>query len=271
MTTVPLTPARPRVSRGDRTGVRGLRALARTELRLFLRDPGTVFFSLVFPAVLLLGVGFALPGMRDPIEGAGPAWDGLTPVATFLPVVLATAIAAPALSTMPTFVAGYRERGVLRRLSATPMRPQGVLLAQVAVNVAAFVVAAALGIAVAAVAFGIVAPRQAGLVVLALLLGAASTFGIGLVIAAVAPKGSTAGGIGMLVYFPMLFFAGLWTPGPVMPDAVAAIGRFTPLGAAGQAMSEAWFGTGFPALQLVAMLAWVVVLYPLAARLFRWS
>lgn len=264
-------PAGPALPRAGRTRMHGLSALARSELRLFLRDPGTVFFSLVFPAVLVVGIGFALPGMRDPITDAGPAWDGLTPIAAFLPVVLTTAIAAPALSTMPTFVAGYRERGVLRRLSTTPMRPHGVLLAQVAVNVAAFVVAAALGVAAGALAFEIVPPRQAGLLVLALLLGAASTFGAGLVIAALAPKGSTAGGIGMLVYFPMLFFAGLWTPGPVMPDAVAAIGRFTPLGAAGQAMTEAWFGTGVPTLQLVVMAVWVLVLYPVAARVFRWS
>jgi ABC-2 type transport system permease protein len=270
MTTVPLTSAGP-TPRGDRAGMRGLTTLVRSELQLFLRDPGTVFFSLVLPAVLIVGVGFALPGMRDPIQDAGPMWDGLTPIASFLPVVLATAIAAPALSTMPTFIAGYRERGVLRRLSTTPMRPQGVLVAQVVVNVAAFVVAAALGVATAALAFGIVAPRQTGLLVLALLLGAASTFGIGLVIAAVAPKGATAGGLGMLAYFPMLFFAGMWTPGPVMPDAVATIGRFTPLGAAGQAMNEAWFGTGFPAFQLVVMVAWVVILYPVAARVFRWS
>jgi len=261
----------PALARGGRTGTRGLSALVRSELRLFLRDPGTVFFSLAFPAVLVVGIGFALPGMRDPMTDAGPTWDGLTPIAAFLPVVLATAIAAPALSTMPTFVAGYRERGVLRRLSTTPMRPHGVLLAQVAVNVAAFVVAAALGVAAGALAFDIVAPRQVGLLVLALVLGAASTFGIGLVIAAVAPKGSTAGGLGMLVYFPMLFFAGMWTPGPVMPDAVAAIGRFTPLGAAGQAMNEAWFGTGVPAFQLVVMAAWVLVLYPVAAKVFRWS
>ncbi|WP_052436669.1 ABC transporter permease [Georgenia sp. SUBG003] len=264
-------PAAPDVARGDRPGMRGLPALVGSEFRLFLRDPGTVFFSLVFPAVLVVGVGLALPGMRDPFTDAGPAWDGLTPIAAFLPVVLATAIAAPALSTMPTFVAGYRERGVLRRLSTTPMRPQGVLLAQVAVNVAAFVVAAALGVAAGALAFEIVAPRQVGLLLLALVLGAASTFGVGLVIAALAPKGSTAGGIGMLVYFPMLFFAGLWTPGPVMPDAVAATGRFTPLGAAGQAMEEAWFGTGVPAFQLVVMAVWVLVLYPVAAKVFRWS
>ncbi|GAA4286711.1 ABC transporter permease [Georgenia daeguensis] len=269
MTTLPLT-AHLHLG-GGRTGMRGLPALVRSEARLFLRDPGTVFFSLALPATLVLGIGFALPGMRDPITDAGPPWDGLTPVATFLPVVLATAIAAPALSTMPTFIAGYRERGVLRRLSTTPMRPQGVLLAQVVVNVAAFAVAAALGVATAALAFGIVVPRQVGLLVVAVLLGAASTFGIGLVIAAVAPKGSTAGGLGMLAYFPLLFFAGMWTPGPAMPDAVATVGRFTPLGAAGQAMNEAWFGTGVPAFELVVMVAWVVVLYPVAARIFRWS
>lgn len=270
MTTVD-RPAGPAPVRRRRGGTRGLPALVRSEFRLFLRDPGTVFFSLVFPAVLVLGIGFALPGMRDPIADAGPMWDGLTPIATFLPVVLATAVAAPALSTLPTVVAGYRERGVLRRLSATPVRPQGVLLAQVIVNITAFVVAAALGVAAAVLAFEIVGPRRAWLVALALLLGAASTFGIGLVIAALAPKGSTAGGLGMLVYFPMLFFAGLWTPGPVMPDAVAAIGRFTPLGAAGQAMNEAWFGTGVPAFELVATAVWVAVLYPVAAKVFRWS
>lgn len=275
MSAVPLRPAGApagRLSRpASRLGTRGLGVLVRSEARLFLRDPGTVFFSIALPAVLVIGVGLALPGMREPVQGAGPAWNGIPAVAAYLPVVLATAIAAPALSTMPAFVGGYRERGVLRRLSATPMRPHGVLLAQVVVNVAAFVLAAAIAVAAAALAFEIVAPRQTGLLVLALLLGAASTFGVGLLVAAVAPRASTAGGLGMLAYFPMLFFAGMWTPGPVMPDAVAAVGRFTPLGAASQAMTEAWFGSGVPALQLGVMAGWVLVLYPLAARLFRWS
>ncbi|MGC5626728.1 ABC transporter permease [Georgenia sp. Z1344] len=250
---------------------RGLGALVRSEAVLFLRDPGSVFFALFFPLILAVGLGFAIPGMRDTIESPGTSYDGVTVIASFMPVILATAIAAPALTTLPSYIAGYRERGVLRRLAATPMRPSGILVAQVIVNVAAFLVAAVLALGVSALVHDLVVPTQPVLLVQAALLGLASTFGIGLLIAAFAAKASTANGLGMLVYFPMLFFAGLWTPGPIMPDIVESIARFTPLGAASQAMTEAWFGSGVPLLQLVVMIAYVAVLYPLAARLFRWS
>lgn len=38
-----------------------------------------------------------------------------------------------------------------------------------------------------------------------------------------------------------------------------------------QALTAAWFTASFPAMQLVVLAVWAVVLYPLAARLFRWS
>ncbi|MGC5617452.1 ABC transporter permease [Georgenia sp. Z1491] len=262
----PMTRPAPR-----RGAPRGLAALVRSELVLFSRDPGSVFFALLFPTVLAVGLGFALPGMRDPIESPGSVYDGALVIAMFMPVIMATAIAAPALTTLPSYVAGYRERGVLRRLAATPMRPHGILIAQVVVNVIAFVAAAALALGLSAIVFDLEPVRQPLLLVAAFLLGAAATFGIGLLIAALAAKASTANGLGMLAYFPLLFFAGLWTPGPIMPDIVESIARFTPLGAASQAMTEAWFGTDVPWLQLGVMVAYVAVLYPLASRLFRWS
>lgn len=36
------------------------------------------------------------------------------------------------------------------------------------------------------------------------------------------------------------------------------------------ARSAPWFDTGFPALPLAVLTAWTLVLYPLAARIFRW-
>lgn len=252
-------------------GTRGLGTLTLSEGRLFLRDAGGSFFSLAFPSLLLIGIGLALPGMRDPITDLPEPWAGMLPIHIFTPVVLATAIATPALTTLPVFLATYREQGVLRRLATTPMRPQGVLVAQVVVNIAALVVAAVLALVLAGVVFGSPVPEQPAVAVLAFLLGAAAMFGVGLLIAARAPKGSAASGLGMLVYFPMLLFAGVWTPGPMMPDAIATIGAYTPLGAASQALSTAWFSAELPVLELVVMLCYVVVLYPVAARLFRWT
>jgi ABC-2 type transport system permease protein len=119
--------------------------------------------------------------------------------------------------------------------------------------------------------FGVDLPQQVAGFLIALVLGTAAMFAVGLLIAAVAPRAKTATGIGMLVYFPMLFFAGVWTPGPVMPDGLRRVSDFTPLGAASQAMQDAWTGTFPSALHLAVMAAYVLVTGALAARLFRWE
>lgn len=262
-------PAPTAPSRG--AGWRGFGTLLTTESRLWLRDAGTVFFSLAFPTVLLLGVGFAIPGMRDPIENAGGVWDGLTAIATYVPVVLAAAVATPALTTMPVYFATFREKGLLRRLSTTPMRPQGIVAAHLLINLVAVTAATAVALVVGSLVFGVPAPRSPGIVVLAFLLTVLSMLSLGTLVAARAPKASTASAIGTLIYFPMLFLSGLWTPGPIMPDAVREVGQYTPLGAAAQAMTAGWFEDGVPTLQLVVMAVWTAVLLPLGVRLFRWS
>lgn len=254
-----------------RAGTRGFGALTRTEARLFTRDVGTWFFALLFPSVLLLGIGLAIPGMREVMTDVPPPWLGMEVVHSVTPVALATAMGTVALVTLPVYIADYRHQGVLRRLSTTPMRPQGVLVAHVLINAAAVLVASVLAVVVALLVFDSPLPQQALLAVGVFLLGVAAMFGVGLLIAALAPKGSTASGIGMLVYFPMLFFAGMWTPGPAMPETLATIASYTPLGAASQALTTAWFADGLPLHQLLVMLAYCAVLYPAAIKLFRWS
>lgn len=252
-------------------GGRGFGALLRTESRVWLRDGATVFFSLAFPVVLLVGVGFAIPGMRTPIEDLGPEWAGLTPFAAYVPVILAVAIATPALTTMPVHLATLRERGVLRRLSTTPMRPQGIIVAHLIINLVAVAAAAIVALVAAQLAIGLRPPQSPWTVLLAFVLGIAALYSLGTLVASRVRRGAAASGIGSLLYFPMLFFAGVWTPGPIMPDTVAAVAKFTPLGAAAQAMNAGWFESGFPALQVVVLAVWTAVLLPLAARLFRWS
>lgn len=265
MTTATLTPA------PSHTGTRGLSALISTELRLFLRDPGNVFFVVAFPTVLLIGMGFAIPGMREPITDLPEPWLGLRAVDLFAPLMLCVAAATAGLSTVPAYLASYRETGVLRRMSTTPMRPQGVLIAQAVVQLLGVAAGGVLALVVAFLVFDTPMPQEPALALLVFLLATASMFGIGVLIGGLASKGATASGYGMLVYFPMLFLAGLWTPGPMMPDMVATIATYTPLGAASQAMNDAWFGLGMPWVQLLVMAVWTVVMFGLAARTFKWE
>jgi ABC-2 type transport system permease protein len=237
------------------------------ESKLFMRDATGIVMGVAFPALLLLVLGYALPGFRDPADDLG----GQRPIDIYVPITLAMAVATLAVSSLPTYLATYRERGVLRRLATTPVGPVNLLVAQLAVNVAATLVAVVLAIAVAAGAFGVDLPRQPAGFLLAFLAGTGAMFALGLLIAAVAPRAKAASGIGMLVYFPMLFFAGVWTPGPTMPDGARRISDFTPLGAASQAMQDAWTGSFPRALHLCVLAAYIAALTALATRLFRWE
>lgn len=53
--------------------------------------------------------------------------------------------------------------------------------------------------------------------------------------------------------------------------SVSTIATCIPLGVASQALTTAWFEGGIPALQLLVLAGYVVVLYPLAAKLLRWT
>jgi len=252
------------------TSLRVLARVTAVEARLALRDPSTVFFAVLFPAVLIAVLGLATPWGDEPYDESDPLLAGISGITGYTPVVLSLAIGTVALSLYPTVMATYRGQGVLRRLSTTPLPPSRLLLAQIAVNVAVLLVAAVLMLVVGALVVGVTAPREPGVVLLAFLLAATSVFGLGSLVAARAPTAGAATGYGMTLYFVSLFFAGVWLPLPIMPEALQRIAAWTPLGAGSQAMLDDWVGAGLPTRELLVMAAWTAVLIPLSARLFRW-
>jgi ABC-2 type transport system permease protein len=244
----------------------GLSKLVAMEAKLFLRDPTAVFFGVLFPPLLLAVLG-SIPGFREPTKDLG----GLRVIDVYVPIVIAFVLAMLALSLVPTVLATYRERGVLRRLATTPLPPGRLLLAQMVTSVTTALLTMILVIAVGSLAFGVAMPKQVGGFLLALVLGSASVFAIGLVLAAVAPTGRAASGLGSVLFFPMVFFAGLYVPREVMPDVLRRISDFTPLGATVQSLQDATNGAWPSGLHLAVMAAVTAMAGLAAARLFRWE
>jgi ABC-2 type transport system permease protein len=146
-----------------------------------------------------------------------------------------------------------------------------VLAAQLAVNVVTFLVTLVLLLAVARLAYGVPLARQFGGFVLAVGFAIAALFGIGLFIAAIASTGRAAQATGTILFFPMMFFAGLWLPIAAMPAVLQHISHATPLGAAVQALTDSWQGHFPHPLQLITLAAYALVFCLAAARLFRWE
>jgi ABC-2 type transport system permease protein len=241
-------------------------ALTQTQFRVFLREPLAVFFGLVFPTVLLVVIGVAYPGATDP----EPAFDGRSLVEVYAPTAVVLGLATMAVFLLPVALGGDRERGILRRLSTTPVHPRTLVTAHLAVQLAVVTLATVAAVLVGTLAFPISPPESPVWFIASFALGACSLLAVGLLIGSVAPTANTGQGIGMLLYFPLLFFAGVYIPIEVMPDGIRTISSYTPAGAAVQALSDSWTGSTPQTSSLLVMLAYAVVAGALAVRLFRW-
>jgi ABC-2 type transport system permease protein len=240
--------------------------LTLTELKLFLRDKSGPAFGIGLPLILLVIFG-NLPFYHEHRADLG----GLTLLDAYVPILVAFVLAMLALNVMPAVLAGYRERGVLRRLRTTPVGPVRVLAAQLAITLLTALVSVTTLLLVARFAFGVVLPRQAAGFLVTVVLAAIALTAIGLLVTAAAPGGRSANAIGAVVFYPMVFLGGLFLPIQTMPATLRQISHATPLGAAVTAMQDATNGHWPHWLALFTLLAWGAGAAALAARLFRWE
>ncbi|MCG8921817.1 ABC transporter permease [Lentzea sp. CC55] len=238
--------------------------IVEVEARLFLRDRLNSLFAVVFPSVLLLVLG-AVPALRTP----APEFGGLRFIDGYLSSLVVFTLGFIGLQRVPTVVATYREKGVLRRLSTTPMSPARLLVGQMVVNFAAVILSVLLTIVVAYVVFGVDLPHHPLGLACALVLGGTGTFALGLVIAALAPTARAAGGWAAAVFMLLMFLGGVYLPRFMLPTAIQAIGSYTPPGV--EALHQAWLGTAPDWRHLAIMGLVSLVAGTVAARTFRWE
>ncbi|MFE4549897.1 ABC transporter permease, partial [Streptomyces sp. NPDC056785] len=187
-------------------------AVLRAEARLFRREPGSLFWVMAFPTLLLVILG-SIPSFRTADDSLG----GIRLVDAYVPVTVLIAMLMAGVQSMPPVITGYRERGVLRRMSTTPVRPAALLSAQMGLHGAAALLSALLSLTVGRLAFGVTLPRQELGYAVALLLAVASSLALGAVVSALSATSKIANAVGSAVFFPMMFCAGVWLPVQSMP------------------------------------------------------
>lgn len=245
---------------------RAFRQIVLTEARLAWRQPIGLVWGVGLPLVLLLVFG-SVPAFDEPL----PEAPDLTLFDLYVPILLILVLAMLAFQSLPYPLAHYRELGVLRRMSATPVPPSRLLAAQVVVNLAMAATALLLILALGTTVFGLDRPVQAPGFVLTLVLATAALFSLGLCVAAFARTGAAAAAIGNILFFPLAFFAGLWFPQQGMPDLLRGISRATPTGAAVQALDESLAGQFPSAAPLLLLVGYAALFAFVSTRWFRWE
>jgi ABC-2 type transport system permease protein len=244
--------------------MRSFVTLARVEFLLLMREPAAVAFTLMLPLVLLALNGG--DGNRpDPDLGGHGLIDLLLP--GYLVYVMATS----AVMALPETLADYRDRGILRRLRVSPLRPWQIIGAHAVTHVAMIVVGLVLLAVVGGLAFNLRAPAGLAATALAVTVAAASILATGFVLASVLPTVRTTQAVAAALYFPAIFISGAVFPRVAQPEFAQRIGDFLPLTYAVEAIRTAWT-TGTVHLTAVGICAVVSAVFAaVALRTFRWE
>jgi ABC-2 type transport system permease protein len=240
------------------------------ELKLFLREPLTVVFSLALPIIIL----FVLGGVFGNEASTGPAgaeiFRGVGAMTYYVPAYVALVIASVCVISIPTHLAGDRERGVLKRYHASSVDAGTVAGAEIFVAFAISTVSAAILLLAAGLVYDFEGP-DSPLSVIGVFVFLTLGFAVfGVFLGAALPTARAAQAVGMLVWFVMLFLGGAGPPPEVLTDDMSIVSDITPLWHAVRVMQDAWLG-------LDAGWSWVIfgglagLSAILATRSFRWE
>lgn len=247
--------------------LRGLGKLTWIEIKVFLREPLGAIGTIVVPVLVFLVAGRTMK-LTAP---ATPAASNFARVG--LPVLVALLISVSAVLSLVTIISIYREGGILKRLRATPLRPQAILAAHVIVKL--ILTAATLALMVLAGKRYIPAGTHVPFFsfTIALLISTWSILSIGFLIASMVPTARFAQPIGAIILYPMIAVSGLFVPVASLPPALHAVARLLPMTYAVNLLQGIWQGDGWlPHLGDVAALTVAFLVFTaLSAKVFRWE
>ncbi len=238
--------------------------LAWLELKLLVREPVTVVFALGLPLVLLYVLGSVFGNTVD-----ADVYRGVGAMDYYVPAYLALVVASLTLISLPTHIATYRERGVLRRFRASGLSPWTLLTAE---GVVAFGLSLAGGVILllgAAPAYDFSFPGSPLAVILGFVLVVSAFAAVGVALGAMVPTARAAQAIGIMLWFLLLFLGGAGPPREVLSTTLQRIEDATPLWHAVKVMQDGWLGldSGLSALVLIAVFVLGLVTTALVFRL----
>jgi ABC-2 type transport system permease protein len=243
----------------------GFRRLVLTELTLLRREPMILFWALLFPIGLLIVLGSSTSNKPQADLG------GLRFIVVYTPVLMTFTLTLLAMSAMPATLASYRDKGYLKRLSTTPVGAPRLLAAQLTIVFGLSTTLVILIVLVSHIAYNVPLPSEFGGFVLAIALTMTAMASLGLLIASLAPTQRVAGAVGSILFFPLMFFAGLWVPQQQMGHVLRTISQYTPLGAAVPSITNSEFGIWPGTTHLLVLAGYTVILCAIAVRFFRWD
>jgi ABC-2 type transport system permease protein len=241
------------------------------EIKLFVREPITVIFTLALPVLFLFVMGGVFGNTPDTGDSGMVVFRGVGPLDYYIPAYFALVMMAIGTVALPVHLTGYRERGILRRLRASSISVWSVLGSQIIVSFIIAVVGCLLVFVLGLLVYSPNLPQSPGLMVPAFLISLLCFTALGFFLGAVLPSTRSAQGLGLILFFVMMILGGAGPPPEVLTGAMDIVGKITPLRHAIIMLQDPSLGFGWNRDASLIVAGITVVLTFLAYRFFRWE
>lgn len=249
--------------------MRTLAKLTWVEIKLFIREPMVVVFTLALPIIFLFVMGGVFGNTPNP-----EVYRGVGAMNYYMPSYYGLVMMAIGTVALPLHLAGYRERGILRRFRASSFSIWTVLGSQLLVSAIIAILGSLLVTILGFATYHPDLPENIPQLIGAFFLGVACFTSFGFFLGAVLPSTRAAQGIGLILFFVMMILGGAGPPPEVMSSVMGYIGDATPLRYVILTLQNAWLpGPGFDWYTSASLVTAgiTVVSALLAAKFFRWE
>jgi ABC-2 type transport system permease protein len=199
--------------------------------------------------------------------------ENLNFISYFVPSMLGLSVMQVGIFAAIPLVAD-REKGILKRLAATPLRRWQLVGSNVMMRLLIALAQTLIIVAVGTLAFGVEIVGSMIVTFALVVLGAVTFLALGYVIASFATTEDSANGMTSMIQFPMMFLSGAFFQIDQMPQFLQVIARVIPLTYLADALRQVMVG-GAPFAPLwvcvAVLLGWLVVCFGIASVKFRWQ
>lgn len=255
---------------------------ARYETRIYFRQGDTIFFTFLFPIVMLtiFSVAFSATGnVGTHPDGTG----GISQAAYYLPGMLAAGILLSGVQNLAVDIAVERGDGTLKRLAGTPLPVVSYFIGKLGQVLVTSILQAALLILIARFGFGVQLPTDPGrwwTFAWVYLLGIMTSAVLGIALSRIPRSGKSATAVIIPIVLVLQFISGVYLQFRMLPEWLQNVASAFPLKWLAQGMRAVFFPPEFAAAEqggswnlpavAIALAIWLVVGLVAARFTFRW-
>ena len=252
-----------------------------SEVRSYFRSPDAVFFTFLFP-VIMLGIFTAAFSSSGDIQ-PGPGAEGVSVGAYYLPGMLAAGLLLSGVQNLAVDIAGEKGDGTLKRLGGTPLSPVSYFIGKIGQVFVTGVLQAALLLLVAGTVLGIALPTtlDAWLTFAwVFVLGITTSALLGIALSALPRSAKSATAVVIPIVLVLQFISGVYLQFSQLPEWMQNIASLFPLKWMAQGMRAVVLPDDFKVLEqngewdlglvAIVLVAWLVVGLVISRVTFRW-